>query len=102
MRVLTQAVGGTLKGHRQIAHHRPPSEPADTTGALLLEVPGQDLAPALCSPDFKFVCLFGCAGSLLLRDFFSSCSEQGLLSSHGTWASRGGGHSCCRAQAPGA
>ena len=67
VRVLTQAVGGTLKGHRQIAHHRPPSEPADTTGALLLEVPGQDLAPALCSPDFKFVCLFGCAGSLLLR-----------------------------------
>ena len=34
--------------------------------------------------------------------FFSSCIEQGLLSSHGTWTSYCGGHSCCRAQALGA
>ena len=37
---------------------------------------------------------------LVLR-LFSSCSEQGLLSSWGAWASHCGGFSCCRAQALG-
>ena len=32
---------------------------------------------------------------------FSSCSEQGLLSSYGTWASHYGGFSCYRVQALG-
>ena len=44
---------------------------------------------------------FGCAGSSLLRGLFSSCSEQGLLSSCGVRASHFGGFSCCRAQALG-
>ena len=34
--------------------------------------------------------------------FFSSCGEQGLLSSCGVWASHWGGFSCCRARALGA
>ena len=29
----------------------------------------------------KFLFIFGCTGSSLLRGLFSSCSEQGLLSS---------------------
>ena len=73
---------------------------------------------------FFFVCLFfndfiyGCAGSSCCVGFslaaasrgcspvggcglFSSCGEQGLLSSgRGAWASHRGGFSCCRAWAP--
>jgi len=45
--------------------------------------------------------IFGCAGSLLLRGFVSSCGEQGLLSSCGTRASYCSGFSCCEAQALG-
>ena len=41
---------------------------------------------------------FGCAGSLLLLGFFSSCDEQGLLSSCCAWSLRGG-FSCCGVQA---
>ena len=37
-----------------------------------------------------YVCIFGCAGFLLLLGLFSSCSEPGLPSSCG-------GFSCCRA-----
>ena len=40
---------------------------------------------------------FDCAGSSQLCKFFSNCSEQGLLSGCGTWASRPGGFSCCGA-----
>ena len=36
------------------------------------------------------------AGSSLLCRLFSSCSEQGLLSSWGVWASHCGSFSCCR------
>ena len=41
----------------------------------------------------------GCAGSSLLCELFSSCSEQGLLSRCAAWASPCGGFCCCRAQA---
>ena len=43
--------------------------------------------------------IFVCAGSSWLRGFFSSCGEQGPLSSCGPWASRCCGFSCCRARA---
>ena len=43
--------------------------------------------------------IFGCAVSLLLHGLFSTCSEQGLLSSCGVWASHCCGLSSCRAQA---
>ena len=45
--------------------------------------------------------IFGCAGSLLLCGFVSSCGERGLLSSCGTRASYCSGFSCCEAQALG-
>ena len=35
----------------------------------------------------------------MLRGLFSSCGEQGLLSSRGAWASHRGGSSCCGARA---
>ena len=35
----------------------------------------------------------------MLRGLFSSCGEQGLLSSWGAWASHHGGSSCCGARA---
>ena len=35
----------------------------------------------------------------MLRGLFSSCGEQGLLSSGGAWASHHGGSSCCGARA---
>ena len=50
---------------------------------------------------FIILFIFDRAGSWLPRGFFSSCSEQGLLSSCGAWASHCGGFSCCRAQALG-
>ena len=40
-----------------------------------------------------YLFIFGRAGSFLLCRLFSSCSEQGLLSSRGTQASHGGGFS---------
>ena len=47
-----------------------------------------------------YLCIFGCFGSSLLCRFsFSSCGEQGLLSSCSVWASLCCGFSCCRAQA---
>ena len=42
-----------------------------------------------------FSYFFGCIGSLLLQGLFSSCGEQGRLSSCGVWAFRCGGFSCC-------
>ena len=39
--------------------------------------------------------LFGCAGSSLLHTAFSSCGEQGRLSSCGARASHCGGFSLC-------
>ena len=54
---------------------------------------------------FFFIILFiyylFCAGSSLLRRFFSTCGERGWLSSCGMQASHHGGFSYCRAQAPG-
>ena len=51
----------------------------------------------------NFICLFtfGCAGSLLLCRLFSSCGNQGLLSSCSTWASHCSGISCWAAWALG-
>ena len=48
-----------------------------------------------------YLSIFGHTGSSLLHELFSSCSEQGLLSSCGAWASHCGGFSCCRAWALG-
>ena len=45
--------------------------------------------------------MFARAGSLLQHGAFSSCGEQGLLSSCGGRASHCSGFSCCRAQALG-
>ena len=45
--------------------------------------------------------LFGCAGSLLLHGFFSTCSEQELLFSFSGWAYHCGGFSFCRTWALG-
>ena len=42
--------------------------------------------------------IFVCAESWLLGELFSSCSEQGLLSSWGAWASHCHGFSYCRAR----
>ena len=44
----------------------------------------------------KFSFIFSCAGSLLLHGLFSSCREQGLLSSSGVQASHCSGLSYCR------
>ena len=51
----------------------------------------------------KCIYIFGRAGSLLLSTGFlrAGCSEQGLLSSCGAWASHCGGFSCDGAQALG-
>ena len=46
-----------------------------------------------------YLLIFGCAGSLLLHGPFSSCGEQGLLSSCSVRASHCGGFFCCGAQA---
>ena len=43
--------------------------------------------------------MFGCAESLLLLGLFSSCGEQGLLSSCGAHSSHCNCFSCYRAQA---
>ena len=58
-----------------------------------------------CSPHwqadfffFNFYVVLGCAGSSLLHRSFSSCSEQGLLSSCSAWASHRRGFSCCGAR----
>ena len=48
-----------------------------------------------------FLFIYGWAGSLLLHRLFSSCSEQGLLSTCSAQASHAGGFSRCRAQALG-
>ena len=47
---------------------------------------------------FMYSFIFGCAGSLLLCGLFSSCSEQGLVSSCGARASHCSGFSCHGAQ----
>ena len=44
------------------------------------------------------LCIYGCAGSLLLHLLFSSCSKWGLLSSYQAWVSRCSGFSCCGVQ----
>ena len=49
-----------------------------------------------------FIYLFLCLALLGLRHYmqaFSTCGEQGLLSSRHTWASHCSGFSCCRAWA---
>ena len=48
-----------------------------------------------------YLFISGCAGSLLLLRLFSSCGEQGLLSSCTAQASYCSGLSCCRAPALG-
>ena len=50
---------------------------------------------------FLMFTYYVCAGSLLLVDFFCSCSKRGLFSSCGARASYCSGFSCCRAQALG-
>ena len=40
-------------------------------------------------------------GVFIAAQTFSSCGEQGLLSSCGAWASHCGGFSCCRTRALG-
>ena len=49
-----------------------------------------------------YLFFFGCARSLLLWELFSSCIEQGLLSSWGAQASHCSGFSRCKAWAVGA
>ena len=49
---------------------------------------------------FIYSFIFGCTGSLLLHRHFSSCGEQGLLSSCGARAPHWRGFSCCRAWTP--
>ena len=39
---------------------------------------------------YLFICIFGCVGSLLLHELFSSCGEWGLLSRCGVQVSRCG------------
>ena len=48
-----------------------------------------------------YLFIFGCARSSLPPRFFSSCREQGPLSSCGARTSHCGGFSCCRALALG-
>ena len=48
-----------------------------------------------------YLIIFGCVGSSLLHELFSSCSEQGLNTSCGAQASQCGVCSCRRAQALG-
>ena len=48
---------------------------------------------------FIYLFIYDCARSLLLIRFFSSCSDQGLLSNCGAQASHCSGFSCCRARA---
>ena len=48
-----------------------------------------------------FIWFYGCAGYSLLCGLFSSCPEQGLLSSCVVQASYRDGFTCCRAQAAG-
>ena len=50
---------------------------------------------------FIYIFIFGHAGPSLLHGAFSSCSEQGLLSSCSAWVSPGGGLAYCGAQALG-
>ena len=45
------------------------------------------------------VFIYGCAGSSLLLGLFSSCNEQGFLSSCGAQVYHCGGFSCCGARA---
>lgn len=48
----------------------------------------------------KFIFMyFGCVECFLLRRLFSSCGQQGLISSCGVQASQCFGFSCCRALA---
>ena len=51
--------------------------------------------------NFVYLLTFVCAGSLSLRGLFSSCGEQGLLSSCDVQDSHCSGFSCCRAWAVG-
>ena len=48
-----------------------------------------------------YICIFGCAGSSSLLRFFSSCGDQGLLSSWGARACNCCGFFCCGARALG-
>ena len=50
---------------------------------------------------FIYLFIFGYSGSLLLPELYSSCGEQGLLSSCGVRASHCSGFSRCGAQALG-
>ena len=51
--------------------------------------------------NFSFFFFFYCDGSSLWMWAFSSCSKQGLLSSHSAQASHCSGFSCCETQALG-
>ena len=62
-------------------------------GSVLLLRPAPP--PTLLTEFYLF--LWGYAGFSLLRQFFSSCGKEGLLSSYSAQASHCGGFSCCRA-----
>ena len=69
---------------------------------------GKGLSLQLSEHGTKFVILYfylfiyyGCSGSSLLKELFSSCSKWGLFSTCGAWALHCGGFSWCRARALG-
>ena len=51
--------------------------------------------------NFTYLYIFGCAGSSLLREFFSSCGETGTRFCCSALSSHCGGFPCYRAQALG-
>ena len=64
--------------------------------------PCRDLAFLTFHPDsFRYLFIYGCAGSSWLCGLFSSCSKRGLLSSCGVRAFHCDGFSCCRTPALG-
>ena len=79
-----------------------PKSPALQTDSLPTEPLGKPYFPVVfCIILFIRLCNFGCAVSSLLCGLFSSCGEQGLLSSCRVWASHCSDFSCCRARALG-
>ena len=64
---------------------------------ILVPLPG--IEPEFPALEGGILVCFGCAGSLLLCGFFSSCSEQRLLSSCCAWAVVEHGLQSCQASA---
>ena len=64
----------------------------------------QNVLPQICTEVillFLLLFYFDCSGSSLLLGLFSSCREQGLLLSCGSWSPRCGGFFCRGVWAPG-